>query len=98
MRVATVRRCARPGLFRTPSRSEDLLRAAAIKQRAQKTPVVDWAFVRLNSFVGLARPCHRFFDDGTKTSRHDYPQQVHAQPEILQEKSEDWPITKPSSP
>lgn len=40
-RVATVRRCARPGLFRTPSRSEDLLRAAAIKQRAQKTPV-EW--------------------------------------------------------
>ena len=34
-----MRRCARPGLFRTPSRSEDLLRAAAIKQRAQKTPV-----------------------------------------------------------
>jgi hypothetical protein len=30
--VAAVRRCARPGLFRTPSRSEDLLRAATIKQ------------------------------------------------------------------
>ncbi len=61
-----MRRCARPGLFRTPSRSEDLLRAAAIKQRAQKTPVVGWAFVRLNSFVGLARPCHRFSMTGRR--------------------------------
>lgn len=40
-----MRRCARPGLFRTPSRPEDLLRAAAIKQRAQKTPV-GWLGVR----------------------------------------------------
>ena len=77
MRVATVRRCARPGLFRTPSRSEDLLRAAAIKQRAQKTPVVWLGVCTPKQFRRTCTSVSPFFAMterrlGVRTSHHKF--------------------------
>ena len=74
-----MRRCARPGLFRTPSRSEDLLRAAAIKQRAQKTPVGWLGVCTPKQFRRTCTSVSPFFAMtgrrlGVRTSHHKFMQ------------------------